>query len=74
MKVGSPEFLNMLAKLKALCFYIEAIEKEDDPEVIALSLECLEYLEDGGNVKEKIRQGFGDYAKLTQKCTSMGLI
>jgi hypothetical protein len=72
----------VLPYLRSLVETIEAINTEDNPEVVAVYIETLEHAEaqiskvwgPKAPTKESIRKGTGDYAAIKDKCIAMGLV
>lgn len=70
--------LDLKKNVGACIFHIEAIKKEEDPEVIKTHIECLEQLRmwphRSLSTKEAIRIGQGDFAEIQRKCVELGLV
>lgn len=74
----------MLEVATHIVFLIGEIEAEADPEVVNLYIDLLGYAKrecdrliqyhDPRSIREAIRQGSGDYARIQQKCINMGLV
>jgi hypothetical protein len=71
--------------LAAMVGHIKAIMEEEDAEVIAVYLEAMQVCEDNINavwgrnpfystVKDSIRAGHGDFAKIKDKCIRLGVV
>lgn len=72
-------FFKDIEELETLCkaslFHLRGIEQEDDPEVVAVHIMALGELQFGPpSVEQKIREGWGDFAKVQEKCIRMGLV
>jgi len=72
----------VLPHLQALIANLEAVVEENDPVVIAVYIEAMQENENnigkifggGGNVKESIKNGHGDFAKIQEKCIRLGIV
>jgi hypothetical protein len=78
-KLENPEYLRKLrCMLMATIFHVDAIESEEDREVILVHIECLEELERDFPklipLKEAIRIGQGDFKKIQDKCIRLGVV
>ena len=76
------EIHTVLPLLKALVFHLHAAEEETDKEVLTLHIDAIQELEDEickywgpkPPVREAIRKGMGDFARIQQKCIDLGLV
>lgn len=75
---------NMVKGAQAILFHIETIEQSDDKEIIELSVDAIQLIENNvaealgeterKNMRTVIRNGLGDYVRIQQKCIDLGVV
>jgi hypothetical protein len=77
------EFFKEVEELKqnieAAIFHLNAIEEEEDKNIVDLHISCLEELrdqifKDPETVRKDIKSGKGDYIRIKDKCIRLGLV
>lgn len=67
----------------SLVFHIETIEQSDDLELIEISIDAIQFLDDNmadffgdehRDIRIDIREGTGDFEKIQQKCIDLGVV
>jgi hypothetical protein len=68
-----------------MIFHTDAIQATDDAEIAEIHIEALAELDSAfweqegmrgpdGTIRDRIRRGFGDFAKIREKCLEFGVV